>query len=178
MSIRYDTDTAMWAKMEYLCNLFVPCQSSFSNLSPHSFFFTLLLSHPIITLLPTIPFPFWFFFSPLFHILPLQFLKFFLSLFNSPSPHLLFYLTLLLLFFQLFTSLFWLFFWPHYSTHYRYNSSNHSSPFFFLFLFFYKFTITFSTPLSLSLPLPFSPCSAYQKIWLLFFFLLRDLFFN
>jgi hypothetical protein len=96
-------------------------------------FFQSLLSHPIITLLPTIPFPFWFFFSPLFHILPLQFLKFFLSLFNSPSPHLLFYLTLLLLFFQLFISLFWLFFWPHYSTHYRYNSSNHSSPCLFFF---------------------------------------------
>jgi hypothetical protein len=147
-------------------------QSSFSNRSSH-LFLALLLPHLMITLLPTILLHFWLFFSSFFHTLRLQFLHSFLSLltlllliilhlsitipptvslpFYSLSPHLIFYLTLPLLFFQLFPSLLGSAS-PHYSTPYYYNSSNSSSLFFIIlllifFFFFYKFHITFSTPL-------------------------------
>jgi hypothetical protein len=129
--------------------------------------------------------------SPLIHffllffflILSLLFFQPFPSLFGSSSPHystsyhynsLNFSSPFLTLHLPIFFSI----------SPYCYSSSNSSSPFFgsssgpiiphitvtipptihlpvFFFFFFYKFTITFSTPLSL--PLPFSPCSAYQK---------------
>ena len=89
--------------------------------------------------------PFWPLLSPLFHILPLQFLQPFLSICDSSSPH--------------------------YSPSYRYNSSNHSCPLLTLLLsiFSYNFGITSFTHIS---SIQFMSC--LQKRWLLFFFLLMD----
>jgi hypothetical protein len=127
---------------------------------PSFVFLALLLSHPIITLLPTIPFLFG-------SSSPHYSTSYHYNSSNSSSPFLTLHLPI---FFSI--------------SPYCYSSSNSSPPFLALllpiiphitvtipptihlpftllfFFFFYKFTITFS----LSLSLPFSPCSAYQKI--------------
>lgn len=140
----------------------MPRQPSFPNTSRNFFFLdSIFFPHLIVILLPIILLSFWLFFFSLFHTLPLHLLQLFISLFNFSSHHLLFYLILLLLFFQPFSSLFD-FSSPYYFTFYCYNSSNPSSPLLTLLL-----PIFISINLLLFLlhiSLPFSLCPFYKKI--------------
>ncbi len=129
----------------------------FPNFSSHLIF--TLLPHLTVTLFSTIFLIFWLFFSSLFHTLPSQFIRLFISIFDSFSPSFLFHITVTLLPTILLhfgsSSL-------HNSTLYSYNSSNLSSLFLILLLSIFfipnKFVI-----LPLRLSFPFSPCFTCKK---------------
>ena len=132
----------------------------FPNFSSH-LIFTLLFSHLTVTLFSTISLIFWLFFSSLFYTLPSQFIRLFISLFDSFSPSFLFHITVTLLPTILLhfgsSSL-------HNSTLYSYNSSNLSSLFLALLLSIFfipnKFVIISSIPL-----FSIQPMFCLQKKW-------------